>query len=155
MTKAGSVELTTGMQIGGTPLYMAPERVTSPKRLDARLDNYSLGAVAYYLQTGRPIFETTNDQELIHKIMNDLPMRPSKICPQAVPPELENLIMDCLAKNPEDRPQSVFAILERLEELSGLGTWTQEDATDWWEHHNVAHKRCQACQAHYSAVAAL
>jgi serine/threonine-protein kinase len=138
MAKAGSVELTTGMQIGGTPLYMAPERLTSPKRLDARVDVYSLGAVAYYLQTGRPVFETTNSQELIQKVMNDLPERPSKISPQAVPPELENLIMDCLAKDPEDRPQSVFAVLERLEKLSRLGTWTQEDAIDWWEHHNVA-----------------
>jgi serine/threonine-protein kinase len=138
LTKVGSVELTTGMQIGGTPLYMAPERVTSPKRLDARVDIYSLGAVAYYLQTGRPIFETTDDQELLHMIMNDQPVRPSRVSPKMVPPELENLIMDCLAKNPEDRPQSVFAILERLDQLSGLGSWTQEDATEWWERHNVA-----------------
>ena len=52
LTKFGSYELTAGMQIGGTPLYMAPERVTAPKHLDARVDVYSLGAMLYALARG-------------------------------------------------------------------------------------------------------
>ena len=138
VTRARAGELTSGHQIAGTPLYMAPERVTSPNRLDARVDVYSLGAVGYYLQTGLPIFEPSDEQELIHKVVNEAPERPSVVSPQPVPQELEKLIMDCLAKDPNERPQSVFEVVERLEALVGVGAWTQADATEWWKHHQVA-----------------
>ena len=63
----------TGKRLAGTPLYMAPERVTSVGSVDARVDVYSLGAVAYYLLTGRPLFAASGDDELLYKVVNEAP----------------------------------------------------------------------------------
>jgi hypothetical protein len=57
-------DLTQAMHILGTPLYMSPERIRSPSNADARADIYALGAVGFYLLTGRRLFETETDHDL-------------------------------------------------------------------------------------------
>lgn len=133
VARAAPDELSKGIHIGGTPLYMAPERVTSPKHVDARVDIYSLGCVAYYLLAGRPIFEPEGGLDMLDKIVNGTPRPLGEVCTKAVPRELDDLVVDCLARDPEDRPGSVFELIGRLEAVSGVGSWTQDDATRWWE----------------------
>lgn len=133
VTRADSGELSRGIHIGGTPVYMAPERLTSPKLLDARVDIYSLGCVAYYLLSGIPVFEPKDDVDLVDKIVNAEPRPLHEICPQPVTGALEQLVTDCLEKDPQDRPPTVFAILDRLEALDEVGRWTQEEAAQWWK----------------------
>jgi hypothetical protein len=125
----------------GTPLYMAPERVTGTVWADARADVYSVGAVAYYLLTGRPVFEAVDLADLLHAVVNDVPTPVSALTSVPIPQDLDSLIAECLAKDPEDRPQSIFAVRERLESLSGLGEWTQTAAAEWWVGVLRAHSR--------------
>ncbi len=130
---AGGASITSEMRIGGTPLYMPPERLTAPSLVDERSDIYSLGAVASYLLTGRPLFEASAELELLYNVVNAEPQRPSEISPQLIPPDLEVLVMDCLSKRPEERPQSVFAVAERLQNLHGIVSWNEDDSTRWWQ----------------------
>lgn len=120
----------------GTPLYMAPERITHPGRADARVDVYALGAVGFYLLTGRPIHDAGSDLEILEQVVNGAPRPPSSLASQPIPAELDALVLDCIARDPEERPQTVFAVLERLEGPSLGDTWTQDEAARWWARHD-------------------
>ena len=134
MNDSASEELSAGMRLGGTPLYIAPERMMAPSLANARVDIYSLGALAHYLLTGRPVFEIDNDLHLLYKVMNEKPPRASQVAPQPIPGELEVLVLQCLSKDPEDRPQSVDAIRDALNAVAAeIGSWTQAEAATWWE----------------------
>jgi serine/threonine protein kinase len=106
---------------------MAPERVTAPETVDARSDIYALGAVAWLLLTGRTIFTFTSDADLLWKVVNVAPERVSAAASQAIPGELERLILRCLAKDPEERPQDVCELLGGLDSIP-VAPWTQSDA---------------------------
>ena len=73
VTEKHSRDLTRSLRILGTPLYMAPERLRNPADVDARVDIYAVGAVAFLMLTGRKLFESTNDLELSSHILNDEP----------------------------------------------------------------------------------
>jgi hypothetical protein len=55
-----------------------------------------------------------------------------------VPPELEQLILRCLAKNPDERPSSARALRDRLAHLGGVEDWSEDDAARWWLRHRRA-----------------
>ncbi len=118
----------------GTPAYMAPEMALG-EAVDGRADLYALGCVAYYLLTGRLVFEADNGLQVIAKHLRDTPVPPSARCELDVPPELERLVLACLAKRPEDRPASA-AQLSRA--LAGIRTepWGEEEAVVWWRVHH-------------------
>jgi tRNA A-37 threonylcarbamoyl transferase component Bud32 len=128
-----SRDLTRSLKILGTPLYMAPERIRSPGDVDARTDLYSLGVVAYYLLTGRKLFESEDDLELAQKVLNDPPPFPSLLSAQPIPAELDRLVVACLAKRREDRPQSATEMLRTLERLAAGNRWSQDQAAACWE----------------------
>jgi serine/threonine-protein kinase len=119
---------------------MAPERLTDHEKVDARSDIYSLGAVAYHLVSARPIHRHNGDLDLLYKVVNSEPVHIASTAKQAVPAELAELVMTCLAKEPEARPQSVYEICERLESVPGLLSWTQADATKWWQKNVPSHQ---------------
>jgi len=127
-----SRDLTRSQRILGTPLYMAPERLRDPTDVDARADIYAVGAVAYLMLTGRRLFDATEDFALTSKILNEEPARLSALAPQAVPRELELLVMACLEKDRANRPQSVAGLVEALDALAAEHRWTQREAQDWW-----------------------
>jgi hypothetical protein len=126
-------DLTGKAEIGGTPMYMAPERLTAPDAVDARADVYGVGALAYYLLSAQPVFPHMEDIELLHHIVNTEPEPLSEVTTGNLPTELETLVMSCLAKEPEDRPQSVRELRERLETVPRISAWRQEDAARWWQ----------------------
>jgi hypothetical protein len=132
VTEAHSRDLTRGLRILGTPLYMAPERLRNPADVDARVDIYALGAVAFLMLTGRRLFEGGNDLELTSRILNEEPPRVRALAAD-VPVELDLVVMSCLEKRREDRPQRIADLVEAFDALAVEQRWTQREARDWWE----------------------
>ena len=114
----------------GTRLYLAPEAIRSPAA-DARADLYSVGAVAYFLLAGRPVFEGRSVIEVCSQHLHAVPVPPSARLGRALPEGLEAWVLACLEKDPERRPSSAAEAAERLER-AGAGEWTADDARTWW-----------------------
>jgi len=127
-----SRDLTRGLRILGTPLYMAPERLNNPADVDARADIYAVGAVAYFLLTGKKLFEAPDDLALTTRILNEEPQRVAAVAPQPIPAELDILVAACLEKKREDRPQRVADMAEAFGALASELPWTQREAAEWW-----------------------
>jgi eukaryotic-like serine/threonine-protein kinase len=100
----------------GTPAYMAPE-MAHDRTVDGRADIYSLGCVAYYLLTGRLVFEGENPLQTILKHLQQPPEPPSRVTDRPIPPALDELVLACLAKRPEDRPPSAAVLSQRLAQV--------------------------------------
>lgn len=118
--------------ITGTPLFLAPETVSSPDDVDARTDLYALGAVGYWLLTGTHVFGGHTIIEVCSHHLYSAPEPPSVRLRKSVAPDLEGILMACLAKRPEDRPASASALRERLRACSAAGSWTNARAARWW-----------------------
>jgi serine/threonine-protein kinase len=122
-----------GRQVaGGTPAFMSPEQVLGDEAIDARTDIYALGCVAYWLLTGQPVFTGTTPMDTMMKQVSVEPEPPSKRTAQPIPPELEAIVMRCLAKESAHRPQSADELRELLEAVPLRDRWTEERAQDWW-----------------------
>jgi serine/threonine-protein kinase len=99
----------------GTPGYIAPEQVRG-EEMDHRGDLYSVGIMMYELLTGRLPFSGPNSMDILLAHATEPPPTFREIgMHHWVPREIEELVMDCLAKNPEDRPQSARDLAERFE----------------------------------------
>ena len=114
---AGQQTLTTAGVALGTPAYMAPEQASADPHLDHRVDIYAVGAVAYELLTGRPVFMGTTPRMVLTAHMTEVPV-PIRQYREAVPAALEAVVMRCLAKQPADRWQSAEELLPQLESLA-------------------------------------
>jgi tRNA A-37 threonylcarbamoyl transferase component Bud32 len=112
-----SRDLTRGLRILGTPMYMAPERLRNPADVDARADIYAVGAVAFTILTGQRIFEGADDMALTSRILNEEPPRVSTVAQQDIPPELDLLVQACLEKDRAHRPQRAADLVEALEAM--------------------------------------
>jgi serine/threonine-protein kinase len=110
---------------------MSPEAITSPDRVAAHADLYSLGATAYYLLTGSPPFQGTSVLEVCSKHLYTEPEPPSHRLGRDLPGALEELVLTCLAKDPEKRPESAEALAERLR-TAGVPTWSPAQARAFW-----------------------
>ena len=121
----------------GTPAYMAPELAMGDSDLDARVDLYGLGCVAYWLITGSLVFEEKSAAAMMLAHLQKAPIAPSMRNGIAIPAGLDRTIMMCLAKKPADRPASAEALADLLEGCGDVGSWTPEDAKRWW-HANMA-----------------
>ena len=113
----GREQLTTAGVALGTPHYMAPEQASADPHLDHRVDIYAVGAVAYELLTGRPVFLGTTPQQVLSAHVTEAP-QPVTMHRDAVPPALEAVVMRCLEKRPADRWQSAEELLPQLEALT-------------------------------------
>lgn len=119
--------------IAGTPQYLSPEAITTPKKIDARADIYAVGAVAYFLLTGTVVFEGGTVFEVCSHHLHTAPEPLTKRLGRPVPPELERLVLNCLEKDPSRRPQSAGSLREALDACQGLGHWDSTMADAWWE----------------------
>jgi len=131
-------DLTAMMRILGTPLYMSPERIRNPSDADGRADIYALGAVGFYLLTGKRLFETETEHDLTYQVLHTLPRLASECSPFAVPAELDALIGRCLEKDPAARPQSIAEVAGALDALLVHMPWTRQQIDAWWDRHWVA-----------------
>ena len=127
--------LSTKGTVVGTPGYMAPEIALGRGDVDGRADIYSLGCVAYYMLTGQPVFsgDTPVATALAH--VQQAPTPPGLRSVFTIPPALDALIMECLAKNPDARPSSAPVLSERLAATVAADPWTLDAARAWWERH--------------------
>jgi DNA-binding response OmpR family regulator len=111
-----SLGLTEAGLIVGTPAYMSPEQITG-EPVDERADLYSAGAVLYECLVGRPPVEAASVVTLFAKVLGEDPAPPSSLVPD-VPMALDDVVLQLLAKRPEDRVPNARALVERLQ---GLG----------------------------------
>jgi hypothetical protein len=119
----------------GTPAYVAPEVVSEMGPVDQRADIYCLGGVAYWMLVGRPPFEAPSAVELILHHLRSNPQRPSAASELTIPPELDEIVMRCLAKDPRERFQTAAELDAALRAVRFEGPWTHERARDWWTLH--------------------
>ncbi len=131
LAKGGDPRVTGEGRIFGTPLFMSPEQATGERDLDGRCDIYSLGAVAYYLLTGRPPFRGEDGIGLMIAHARDPVAPPSQLCPD-IPEDLERVVLRCLAKDPGDRFPNTESLERALGECDCASDWDQDRAARWW-----------------------
>jgi hypothetical protein len=125
----------TSAQVLGTPGYIAPEQVIDPSRIGPSWDLYAVGAVGYFLLTGRTVFQGNTAAHVIAQHISETPKRPSEVAAVHIAAEVEDVIMACLAKAPQDRPQSASALAALLRGLpvAAVADWSDAEAAAWWE----------------------
>ena len=126
-------DLTRALRILGTPAYMAPERIERPESADFRSDLYALGAVGYFMLAGRPPLQASTDLSLAYHVVNTVPPPIAEEVESPVPTELAALIMGCLAKRADDRPQTAAQIGELLDRIALAHPWPQALARAAWD----------------------
>ncbi len=128
----GETRMTMTGSTTGTPAYMPPEIAMGSDKIDGRADLYGLGCVAYWLLTGRLVFEEKGATAMILAHVQKAPAPPSIFSELPIPASLERTIMSCLAKNPDDRPLNAETLARTLCKECEAGPWTREDAEHWW-----------------------
>ncbi|HEX4336963.1 MAG TPA: serine/threonine-protein kinase [Polyangiaceae bacterium] len=116
----------------GTPAIMAPEQVRFDAPVDQRTDIYAIGCVAYWLLTGERVFEAETRHDMLVMHAHQRPTPPSRRADVDLPAELEQLVMACLDKNPNRRPQTAADLSTRLAALGLETAWTPSRMTEWW-----------------------
>ena len=107
----------TGFQkLQGTVCYMSPEQMEKAPDIDGRTDIYSLGVLLYEAITGRTAAVGDTVDQVIASTKNDVPPTPSELTKLPVPALLDKLIMHCLQKNPDDRPQTMAEVIRTLKQ---------------------------------------
>ena len=127
--------LTGENAIHGTPGFIAPEQALGKPDLDGRVDVYATGCVAFWLLTGQTVFSADTPMGLLLQHVNTPAAAPSTRTEMAIPAALDRLVLECLAKDPNDRPQSAKELARRLEHVDGVEEWTEEQARAWWAKH--------------------
>jgi serine/threonine-protein kinase len=123
-----SPELSATNVVMGTPLYLSPEAIAKPEAVDARSDLYALGCVGYFLLTGTPVFDSSSAVELCAHHLHSAPDSPSARLGQQIPRDLERIVLDCLEKDPDKRPQTTSELAERLASTAARRAFTRDDA---------------------------
>lgn len=123
-----------GMFIG-TPAYAPPEQAEQGlDATDPRGDIYAIGGVAFWLLTGRTVFQANSPIAMLLCHARDEPVAPSRVSELEVPEALDRLVLACLAKKPAARPASADALAETLAGI-GPAAWGPGDAASWWARH--------------------
>jgi serine/threonine protein kinase len=107
----------------GTPQYMSPEQATSYNLVDARSDIYALGCVAYFALTGQPPFPASSIIEALEAHANREVQRLSEIGSSEISKELDEIVMKCLNKSPDDRFQNCRDLIAALSRC-GCDQWS-------------------------------
>jgi hypothetical protein len=101
----------------GTPAYMAPEQAAGDPEVDFRADIYALGCMAYELLAGQPPFAGRTAQRVLAAHMGEAPRNIGELRPD-LPIHLRDLVMQCLAKDPDGRPQSAAELGRALDSIT-------------------------------------
>ena len=133
--ESGDPSLTIVGSITGSPQYISPEAIRNANSADGRSDLYAVGAVAYFLLTGRAAFVGSTVAEILADHLSRPLTTLSQSMTRPMDPILEQLIVDCLAKNPSDRPANAAEFLDRLRKCASFGRWSNENARQWWHQH--------------------
>jgi tRNA A-37 threonylcarbamoyl transferase component Bud32 len=138
--------LTQEGAITGSPLYMSPEQATSSEELDGRSDIYSLGALMYFMATGKAPFEYESPLKVMIAHASEDP-EPPRYLNADVPAELEEVILRSMEKRPADRFQSVRELRDALLAVPLENDWTSSMARDWWHNFGCPKRKALAIEA--------
>ena len=133
-----AAKITSDHVVSGTPLYMSPEQAVGDPGLDGRTDMYALGAVAYYMLTGRPPFDGATPVAVMIAHASKEVEPPSKHCDD-IPADLEAVVLKCLAKKPSDRYTDMLALNKALDDCDAAGDWSVQQAAQWWSEVSPPH----------------
>src|SRR5262249_2617305 len=123
--------LTGEGMIAGTPAYMSPEQAAGRTDVDARSDLYGLGAVAYFLLTGRPPFVRDSAVQTLAAHLGEPVVAPDRHQPD-VPADLQAVGLRCLEKDPASRFPGADELAQALARCRCADQWTREQAAAWW-----------------------
>ncbi len=129
-----SIHLSQEGTVAGSPLYMAPEQIMNTGPADARTDIYALGAVAYFMLTAQPPFSGENAMAVMIAHTRDPVPPPSQIKP-GIPSDLAEVVLRCLAKDPNDRYPNTSCLAEALNACADAANWSPQHAAEWWRSH--------------------
>lgn len=129
-----NTRLTNDNAVSGTPGFIAPEVVLGGEE-DHRVDIYALGCLAYWLLTGKLVFEGPGLIKVMYDHVHTSPAPPSSRSELPIPSELETLILACLEKEPARRPASAAELQARLHAVPLATPWTSERSEQWWTEH--------------------
>ena len=132
---ADQTHLTSPNVTTGTPAFMAPEVALGNRPVDGRADLYALGCVGYWLLTGGTVFEAPTAVAMLMAHVQEEPTPPSRVAEMGVSPELDSVILACLAKDPADRPEDAAILYRRLSECPTEDPWNRDRAVGWWHLH--------------------
>jgi hypothetical protein len=126
--ESGDLKVSRAEHLLGTPLYLSPEAITDPESVDGRADLYALGAVGYFLLTGRPVFEGRTLTEVCGHHLLTAPVPPSQRTEEPVPADLERVLLACLEKDRAKRPSGARELRAALLACADARRWTDADA---------------------------
>jgi len=107
--------LTAQGKLQGTAHYMSPEQIEGSRDIDHRSDIYSMGAVLYEILAGQTTFTGDNVNKILEQVKHNDPPRPSEIAlDRDIPPQLEEICMKCISKNPNERIQSARRLVAEM-----------------------------------------
>lgn len=138
--------LTQEGSITGSPLFMSPEQATSSDSVDARSDIYSLGAVMYYMSTGKAPFHYDSPLKVMIAHASEDP-EPPRLLNADLPGELEEIILRSLEKRPDDRFQSITDLRDALDRVPVDSDWTAREAAEWWSCNGCPQRKAMAAEA--------
>jgi hypothetical protein len=121
--------------IAGTPFYVSPEAIREPQDVDARSDLYAVGAVGYYLLTGKVVFDGKSIIEVCGHHLHSAPVPPSTRLGRPLPEDLVSLILRCLEKDRGARPRDAASLREALLQCEDAAAWGEAEARAWWDEH--------------------
>ena len=124
-------KLTAPDMATGTPAYMSPE-LARGEDVDGRSDIYAVGCVAYWLLTGRLVFEADTAMKTMVAHIRSTPLPPSQMSELEVSRSLDQLVLACLEKDPVNRPQDADELVRLLAECDAGEPWGRERAASWW-----------------------
>jgi hypothetical protein len=139
----------------GTPTCLAPEAITAPDSVDGRADIYALGVVGYFMLTGQRLFEGKTVVEICSKHLTETPAPPSVRLGRPIAPDLEHVILTCLAKAREDRPATAQALRAALLACSDAARYDAGAAREWWLEHGERLRRSLPAPAAHAATIAI
>ena len=127
--------MTVDHRTTGTPAYMAPEIILGEADVDRRADVYALGCVMYYLLTGQLVFEADTAIKMLMQHVQATPVPPSQRTELPIPKEIDDLVLACLQKDPDLRPQHAQDLFRLAHTCHTCEGWTRDTSRLWWEKH--------------------
>jgi hypothetical protein len=125
--------LATAQTLIGTPAYMAPEVILGKDDVDRRADVYAIGCVAFYLLTGTRVFQDGTQMQALIDHVHTAPVAPSERVQGGLPREVDEFVLSCLRKAPDDRPADAGELLAAITSMNLARGWSNDHARTWWQ----------------------